>query len=433
MDYLKHIIGEFRQNPLPLWLSIAGTALAIFTVMVVFIISELPEVEVKPESGRKSLLIGFVMDFVGEDGSEDLFSGFSKKWGENLYGNLEGIDKTSFFSVDRADVSVPGKPVRGMSIRHADDQYWNLFDFDFISGRPYTREENEVEMKVAVLPERTARILFGTSEALDREFYVNNIPYKVIGVVKDVNPLFTFAYGDIYLPMKYGPSWASQDWMAEYGGMGMVALLKKPGVSDDEIKAQVKARFDMANSNIKKNKYELVWHQTPYNIEEYRSIKNVGESPDTASARRLHWLIYTVLLLIPAINLSGMSRSRLRRRVSEIGVRRAFGATRVEVIMQLLGENFCVTLLGGLFGLILSMLAVSFFANIFFNMIGGYGVSDYQASALPTLEMIFSWRVFGFAILFCFFLNLFSSGIPVWKAASVNPAAAISGNEDSAR
>lgn len=51
-----------------------------------------------------------------------------------------------------------------------------------------------------------------------------------------------------------------------------------------------------------------------------------------------------------------MTQSRLRQRVSEIGVRRAFGSTRTEMIGQIVMENLVVTLLAGAVGLLFSIL-----------------------------------------------------------------------------
>lgn len=56
--------------------------------------------------------------------------------------------------------------------------------------------------------------------------------------------------------------------------------------------------------------------------------KWANEQPDMAGYFRQQVIIFLILLLVPAINLSSMTHSRLRQRVAEIGVRRSFGATR---------------------------------------------------------------------------------------------------------
>lgn len=60
------------------------------------------------------------------------------------------------------------------------------------------------------------------------------------------------------------------------------------------------------------------------------------------------------MLLIPALNLSGFSLSRIRKRMAEIGIRKAFGAKRHVILIQVLYENLITTLIGGVIGLGLS-------------------------------------------------------------------------------
>ena len=68
-------------------------------------------------------------------------------------------------------------------------------------------------------------------------------------------------------------------------------------------------------------------------------------------------IVIAILLFVPAVNLSGMTLSRMRRRMAEIGVRKAFGATGGELIRQVFFENLVLTLLAGIVGLALSYAA----------------------------------------------------------------------------
>ena len=54
-------------------------------------------------------------------------------------------------------------------------------------------------------------------------------------------------------------------------------------------------------------------------------------------------IVVIILLLVPAVNLSGMTLSRMRRRMAEIGVRKAFGATGGELMRQVFFENLVLT------------------------------------------------------------------------------------------
>ena len=61
------------------------------------------------------------------------------------------------------------------------------------------------------------------------------------------------------------------------------------------------------------------------------------------------------LLLVPALNLTGVIQSSVQKRKEEIGLRKAFGATGQNLLMQILSENFVLTLIGGVIGIGLSM------------------------------------------------------------------------------
>lgn len=138
--------------------------------------------------------------------------------------------------------------------------------------------------------------------------------------------------------------------------------------------------------------------------------------------------IYAVLLLLPAMNISSMTRSRLRRRVSEIGVRRALGATRRDIIAQFLTENLVMTVAGTLIGVVLSLIFCKFYITAFFPMENA-GTWELIEGG-PSFSLIFNWGTVGIAVLFCLILNILSTIVPAWKASRENPAEAISGKHD---
>lgn len=118
-------------------------------------------------------------------------------------------------------------------------------------------------------------------------------------------------------------------------------------------------------------------------------------------------------------------RGRLRSRVSEIGVRRAFGAKRSGIIMQILGENMVVSILGGIIGLVVSILFMLFLSSFFFS----YGVESNSLEmnySNPTFMMLFRWKNFVIALCACVVLNILSASVPAWIASRVEPALAIS-------
>jgi putative ABC transport system permease protein len=134
--------------------------------------------------------------------------------------------------------------------------------------------------------------------------------------------------------------------------------------------------------------------------------------------------VLSILLLVPAINLSGMTLSRMKKRMPEIGVRKAFGATTGNLLMQILYENLTLTLIGGALGLALSYLAVTLMSDwlLVTEIVGMRG-----GVASISAEMVVNPMVFIYAFLFCLVLNLLSAGIPAWRASRANIVNAIYG------
>ena len=117
------------------------------------------------------------------------------------------------------------------------------------------------------------------------------------------------------------------------------------------------------------------------------------------------------LLFIPAMNLCGMISSRMDERMSELGVRKAYGATNVSLISQVLTENLLLTLIGGLVGLALAYFIAltggDWMYHLFDSFVWGNTVpASYTVEMLfnPTLFLI----VFGLSIL----LNVISALVP---------------------
>jgi putative ABC transport system permease protein len=118
--------------------------------------------------------------------------------------------------------------------------------------------------------------------------------------------------------------------------------------------------------------------------------------------------IVLILLLIPALNLSGFSFSRVKKRMAEIGIRKAFGAKRTTILIQLLCENLITSLIGGLIGLGLSCVVL---LNFRYWLLG---VPTGETLPLNVMVSPYTWLA---VFLACFVMNLLSAGLPAWRVA----------------
>ncbi len=426
-NYIKQIWYELRHQPMVTITSILGTAFAIFLVMAVFMTSSLSTVAVAPESNRPRLLAGQNIHIsMGNYGGS---GGMSNSTAQKLYGNLKGIEKISYAGdwTENRDVSVKDGDCVSMLIKNVDNVFWEIFDFKFISGKPFDKDVIDSRLKKVILSESSAKKLFGNTDVIGKEIKINHIPYEVQGVTANTSPLLQESYANIYLP--YATESEDELWLEGFGGNTQVYMLMEEGVTDKDIRDQVISRYATLNSTLKKEGKEAFYHQSPYTAEALGLEYGSNTDPDIESPRRMRYAVYFVLLLLPAINLSSMTRSRLRRRVAEIGVRRAYGATKWGILNRFLSENLVLTLIGGVIGLILCIIFVAFFSNLFISYGGTFGSGDILG-ANPTFRMMLNFKTFGIALLLCLILNLISTGMPAWRASRINPAEAISGKND---
>ncbi|MDE6207634.1 MAG: ABC transporter permease [Muribaculaceae bacterium] len=424
-NQLKQIIYDMRTQPVIAWVTILGTAMSIFLILVMLTIQLLYIMPFAPENHRARMLYGkyFHFESTAEGNHSSGSGGLSLLRARQLYKDLEGVEDVSFMQSDpeRMDAKGPVGETFSVYNRATDDAFWRIYDFDLLEGRYYTPEEIEAGTPVAVVSESTARRLFGSEPAVGGRMQLNHNYYDVIGVVGDVSRLGTWSFGDVYTPIDATIEENGSVWDVNMGDIS-AAMLVREGVDFESIRDRVKARYALIDTELASENRRTLYHGAPFDQETITSgLQGSNSTPDLSDKHKMDALIYIILLLVPAINLSSMLHSRLRRRISDIGVRRAFGCTRRRIIRDIIVENFLITLAGGLIGLV---------AGVLFSMFwDGMYTTEYNESIHPTLSMLLNWRIILGAFGACFVLNIISASMPAWQAARVNPVTAINASK----
>lgn len=424
MSILKHTFTEMRRQPLISAVTLTGTALAIFLIMTVVMIQDVNVMPFAPESNRARFLHARFLN-ISNIGSDSGSSGnMSYQTAKKLYGSLESAEAVSIHKAtpDAATAGIAGEAHVDVDKLETDGEFWKVFDFTFISGKPYGNEETGGNGKSVVLSESVARDIFGSVDVTGREIFIDHFtPYTVCGVVRDVPMMASSAYAGIWIPLTKGT--VESSW-GDYFGPVCATILAPSSDNFSLIRAEIDRRIQSFNTELGVNGKELIHHGSPYTQEKLQYVKASNIDPEVFETpeKRTRMLVYTILLLIPAINLSSMTQSRLRRRVSELGVRRAFGCTRRRLMTEILNENLLMTIIGSLIGLLAGIICVWTMADTLFADQWKTGTS-----ANLTPGMLIQWPIFFKATIFCFILNILSCGIPAWRAAMMKPTEAIGG------
>lgn len=423
-QYFTQAWAQLRQQPLISAVSIAGTALAIFLIMLVVMMQQVQVVPFPPESNRDRFLHVKWMSISNKDWGGGTSNGpMSVQTARECFQSLKIPEAVSIYACQTISIPVnlPGQPSTGVDMLQTDDVFWQIFDFSFTTGKPYDKATFDAGIPVAVITESVSRHLFGTTESVGRDFLLNHASYRVHGVVKDVSTLATTAYGQVWIP--FTSTDLINDVWSDHMGMASCILLARDRSDFPAIREEAERRQREYNTLISEKGYELIYRNRPYDQEKNALVTGANVEPDVQAARRQRLVIFAILLLVPALNLSSMTQSRLRQRVSEIGVRRAFGSTRMEIMGQIVAENMVVTLFAGVLGLLLSVA----FAYLGETMLFARGFSKMVNVPLIDASILLHASTFGWALLFCFMLNLLSSGIPAWRASRVGIVNALGG------
>ncbi len=235
-------------------------------------------------------------------------------------------------------------------------------------------------------------------------------------MVKDISTIAKAAYAEAWIPYTASAADLSDDsWAENITGWFQVIILARSASDFDTIRKEISNLQAQYNSSLKD--YKLVLYDQPdTQLElEIKGVRAIG--PDKTRTIVQYLLIIVILLLVPAINLSGMTLSRMRSRLPEIGIRKAFGATKGRLLVQILSENLFSDPAGrgGRTALLLHWhLPVENLVGLLSNSFGSIS-SVFGGTPMLSVSELLNPVIFLYAFLFCLILNLLSAGIPAYR------------------
>jgi putative ABC transport system permease protein len=324
---------------------------------------------------------------------------------------LPGVERFSISSrPNGAQVFLGGQKVT-LQLRRTDAEYWRILQFDFLEGGPFNTQDVAEARLVAVINAATRDRLLAGGPAVGQTIEADGQRFRVVGVVRDVPALRMIPYADIWVPLTTSKSDAYKNNIM--GGHMGVALARSvsaiPGM-----KEELKSRMRRAELPDPKNYTRLVaLLETPFERLAGELFGRRGE--EETHAERL-WLALVIVgllfMLLPTVNLINLNVSRIMERASEIGVRKAFGASSRTLVGQFIVENILLTLIGAAIGFVLSFFVL--------RALTASGIVRYA-------EFHLNVRVFFYGVGMALFFGAFSGVYPAWRMSRLNPVQALKG------
>lgn len=412
--YFKQAIKQLKAYSLFALISIFGTALSISMIMIVVSIYQIKHGDYKPEVNRNKTL--YVKSLILKNEGYSNSSNWGLRLAKECFSSLKTPKMVSF--VSRVEQTLLETSDHSLKIKgdrlYTDAVFWRIFKFRFIDGQAFVEEDISSDSKRVVIAESVAKQLFqSSSAAIGQSFLVGRKPHTICGVVEDVSPLAVNSYAQVWIPYSGAELTMAMNegTLESMNGAYQILLTAHSDKDFPAIRKEVEQRVSEVNQGFNKWKIHLLEQPDTFFTNQLRIWTN--QAPDVKTAKLNFIVMILVLLFIPAMNLSGLSSSSIQNRLTELGVRKAFGATKGKLYVQILTENFIVTLLGGIVGLLCSYTIIALMKD---KLFGSYHLASVSSDVSLSMGMLFQPIIFIYALIFCFCLNLLSVGIPAWHA-----------------
>jgi predicted permease len=288
-----------------------------------------------------------------------------------------------------------GAPERMRSAR-VSANFWPLLGVRPLLGRVFTAEEESRRERLAILSYQLWQQQFGGSkEVLGQRLIMDDRTYTVIGVMP---PDFHFPFADtkVWEPVTAHPYWTKNRTSPRSDSPWLTLGRLKPGMTWS---AAQKEMNEIASSL----RSEYAGTEMP------ASIPVVPLDIHTTGNYRLSlWLLLGsvfLILLIACINVAGLLLARGSAREREFAIRRAVGAGRLRIALQVLAETIVLASCGGLLGLLLA----------------GFGCEAVQAFGPAEMPRLAEARIDWVVILFTAGITVFTALLAsLWPALECN-------------
>ena len=294
-----------------------------------------------------------------------------------------------------------------VNYKYTNAEFWDVLDYDFIEGKAFNKQQVDNADKVAIISQDIKDEYFGdVASVVGKYIEADNVKYRVIGVVKNVPITSYMLYSDIYLPYTVAKD---NGWKTNKGYQGGYYGI---------LLANSSADLDKMHNEYEQMIQRLKPEQKDFNKVSSHADTYVKSYVDTGDDRNSGTFIAItaisifafILMILPTLNLVNINITRIMERSSEIGVRKAFGASSRTLVYQFIVENIILTLLGGLIGVIFTFIVL--------------GIIN-SAHLIANLELTINFMVLFIGLLVCLVFGLISGVYPAWRMSKLNVVTAL--------
>lgn len=407
-NYIKIALKVLRRRKFFTFISLFGISLTLVVLIVAVALLDNAFSPRAPESKFDRVIGCYTVGIYGPNFSLTSNPGYG--FLNQYLRGLKSAEATSIFSTSSPIVMYHEGRKIDTHLRRTDGAYWQILDFTFLEGVPFTEDDNRNASFVAVITDDMRTKLFNGERAVGRTIELDGSRFRVIGVVPAVSIARSAGFSEIWAPI--GTMRSRDHEKRMLGDFAGIALARS---RDDfpAMRREFAQRLTHFQFDDPKNFNRVVAGlDTLFEMVARNMIGNRVETDRVLILRGMLVLLALLFVTLPTMNLISINLSRIMERGSEIGVRKAFGASSRTLIGQFVIENVVLTLIGGAIGFVLAVLALN---------------AVRRMELVPYAVFYVNLRIFLYGMLVAVVFGVISGVYPAWRMSRMQPVNALRG------
>jgi len=328
-----------------------------------------------------------------------------------------GFEEVSAHRLEYVNLTGRASPEQ-IPVARVTREFFQLFRAPVLAGRTFTAlEDRPGGPHVAILShELWARRFHGDRAAIGQKISLGNVPHDVIGVLASRFDTEQFdTEPAAWVPFQIDPQ------RVDGGDLFTVTGRLQRGVTASDANASLA----VAVASYRRDNPGVAGARTTWSVQSVRDAM-IG---DVRSLLNLLLGAVGFLLLIACANVANLFLVRADIRTREMAIRTALGATRLQILSQVLTEAVVLSLVSGLVGLWIGTFGVRALVTLYPSA-NPYKLAGSSADGIPRLgadaaAVAIDWRVFAFTIVVCFATAVVFGLWPALHLARVDAVAAM--------
>ncbi|MFA6324785.1 MAG: ABC transporter permease [Candidatus Paceibacterota bacterium] len=266
-------------------------------------------------------------------------------------GNVPNLVQAEPNVVVGENIEYKGKKYRPMVMGVSIEFMSDMFDLKMAEGFKYDKSDIESNARVIVLGDEIKREIFENRNAIGEQITIKDVKFKIVGILEDMPPIAGFNLGEaVMIPQTTALTYLTGgDYYNELIVVGDSPANVEKMAFDIETTLRESHKLDPGEDN------DFTVQTQEEAIDQIQSI--------IAILTAFLSVVVAVSLVVGGIGIMNIMLVSVTERTKEIGLRKALGAHRADILKQFLLEAVILTSIGGIVGIILGAL-ISFVASI---------------------------------------------------------------------